>query len=148
MECGRPTRFVVDTAEPASYWACERHVQQVKAHRRGIKVEEVTQGNFVCCWKMMTVGEILEIVLDGLGWTQKKLSKISGIPQQSISELIRHKKRLIPVTALRLAAALSLDPLAMLATQADYALWVYEKEHPELIGEVRARLPELIQDGE
>jgi len=140
MDCGREAMFVVDTEEPASYWACERHVGRVAAYRKAIRVEDSCSLNHSCCWELVTGGEGIRIILDRIGWTQKMLSDISGVPQQSVSELIRGKKRLVPVTAIKLGAALGLEPLAMLNTQADYDLRKSEIEHPGLADEVKARL--------
>ena len=140
MQCGRQARFEVNTVELEQHYACERHVQQVTVHRGGGKIRQAPEDGLLCSWEMLSVGDMLRIILRDKGWTQKKLSEISGVPQQSISELCRGRKRLVPMTAVKLAAALGLCPLAMLGTQVDYALWQWEQDNPGAADEVRARL--------
>lgn len=47
--------------------------------------------------------------MTGQSWTQKKLAKVTGIPQGNISAMVSGKRPIGPATAKRLAKALGVD---------------------------------------
>ena len=91
----------------------------------------------------MRVHEKLRIALGELGWTQARLAKVADMPQQSVSELLRGKKRLIPLTAVKLGAALGLEPMDLLKQQVEWELNDFEAEYRWLAADVRARRARL-----
>jgi HTH-type transcriptional regulator / antitoxin HigA len=58
--------------------------------------------------RLIPPGRILELELEARGWTQSQLAMVLGRPKQMVNEIINAKKRITPITALELAAALDI----------------------------------------
>lgn len=91
---------------------------------------------------MKVSGALFEL-FEASGWTQKKLAWVADMPQQSVSELLRGRKRLVPLTAIKLGAALGFDPMAMLMMQAGQELDQFDEANPGLADKVKERRDRL-----
>ena len=88
----------------------------------------------------MRVGDKIRAALLEVGWTQRRLSEITLIPERSVSEILNNKRRVIPMTAIKLCAVLpGLRPAYLLKLQAEWDLMDFEIENPSLADEVRSR---------
>ena len=141
MHCGQRAVFAVEGAEGTTHFACERHVIKMAWLMNTGEVKQEISGP-TCSWKMWSVADILKAALAVKKWTQKELAEIADMPRQSVSELVRGKKRLMPEAAVKLGAALDLEPLDLLTAQADYELLRHERANPGQAKAIRARVPQ------
>ena len=70
----------------------------------------------------MTPGDLLRILLDAKGLTQKELAALRLRPAQAISEIVRGKKRITPEMASELESELGLPAEVWLAFESTQAL--------------------------
>jgi|HubBroStandDraft_2_1064218.scaffolds.fasta_scaffold02576_5 addiction module HigA family antidote len=63
----------------------------------------------------MTPGDLLRILLDAQGLSQKELAELRHRPAQAISEIVRGKKRITPEMAVELEHELGLPAEVWLA---------------------------------
>jgi addiction module HigA family antidote len=70
----------------------------------------------------MTPGDLLRVLLDAYGLTQKELANLRLRPAQAISEIVRGKKRITPEMAIELERELGLPAEVWLAFEATRAL--------------------------
>ena len=141
MHCHQRAVFAVESGDGTTHFACERHVVKMAWLMNAGEVKQEISGP-TCSWKMWSVADILKAALAVKKWTQKELAEIADMPRQSISELVRGKKRLMPEAAVKLGAALDLEPLDLLTAQADYELLRHERANPGQAKAIRARVPQ------
>ena len=67
-------------------------------------------------------GRIVQRELEALGWTQKDLAQIMDRPEQTVSQIVRGRKRVTPETALELASAFGTSADLWLNLEANYQL--------------------------
>ena len=77
--------------------------------------------------RLIPPGRILERELEARGWTQSQLAMVLGRPKQMVNEIINAKKRITPVTALELAAALDIPAEFWLNLENLYRLRLSQK---------------------
>jgi len=89
-------------------------------------------------------GRIIRRELEARGWTQKDLAHIMGRPEQTISQIVRGRKRVTPETALELASAFGTSADLWLNLEANYQLHRarQEQDNPDIAR--RSRLYELV----
>jgi len=73
-------------------------------------------------------GRILRRELEARGWTQKDLAHIMDLPEQTISQIVRGRKRVTPEMALELASAFGTSADLWLNLEANYRLYCARDE--------------------
>ena len=73
-------------------------------------------------------GRILERELEARGWSQKDLAVIMSRPPQAINEIIKGTKQIMPETALELAQAFDTSPELWLNLEANYRLYLAQRQ--------------------
>jgi HTH-type transcriptional regulator/antitoxin HigA len=89
-------------------------------------------------------GQIIKRELEARGWTQKNLAEILGRPEQTISEIVRSRKRITPETALQLGEAFGTSAALWLNLESKYRLAMAATGQSDASGIARrSRLYEL-----
>ncbi|GBF78846.1 HigA family addiction module antitoxin [Aphanothece sacrum] len=90
--------------------------------------------------RVVAPGRILSRELDARGWTQKDLAKIIKRPPQTINEIIQGTKQITPETAIELSQALGTSPTFWTNLEANYRLFLANKQKDDSDIERRSRL--------
>jgi len=72
----------------------------------------------------VSVAQEVNARLDHLGWAQADLANVLGWSVQSVSDLVKGRRRIDGRTAMELAAALGGDAHDWLVLQADHDIWI------------------------
>ena len=76
-------------------------------------------------------GEVLAEELKARGMTQKELARLTGRPEQAISEIVRAKKSITAETAIQLETALGPSAQFWLGLQMTYDLTLARQRTPQ-----------------
>ncbi|MGC9396857.1 MAG: HigA family addiction module antitoxin [Anaerolineae bacterium] len=88
-------------------------------------------------------GRIIRRELEARGWTQKDLATIMDRPEQSISQIVKARKKITSETALQLAAAFGTSADFWLNLESSYQIYQARKTHNASKIERRSRLYSL-----
>mgnify|MGYP002777279382 CR=1 FL=1 len=77
-------------------------------------------------------GEYLYDELEATGITQKELSIKAGLAYTMVNEIIKGKRSITALTALKIQKAIGFPAAVLLRLQNTYDLYLVQKEHPEL----------------
>lgn len=91
----------------------------------------------------MKTKDKLRLGLQHKGWTQKRLARVADMPEKTVSQLFNGRKRLIPLTAVKLGAALDLNAAELLKGQAVEELDLFLGKNSWLVEDVQRRAARL-----
>jgi addiction module HigA family antidote len=76
---------------------------------------------------------VKEVILDGYGLTQQELANAIGVSRLSINEIVRGRRNITEITALRLGRLTGTSPEFWLNLQRNFSLWRAHKEERSIL---------------